>query len=330
MTAAAMELFVNTSHDPAYNLALEELLAAEYEHEFLMLWRNGPSVIVGRNQNTLAEIDPEAVRALGIPVVRRTTGGGAVYHDLGNFNYTVARSGRLTGQESFAESAGVVLTALRAMGIPAEFSGRNDIVVAGRKISGSARRVLERRTLFHGTLLFDVDLNVLAKVLNPDAEKIRAKGVKSVRSRVMNLRELFPAWSIGEFRDRFAAALLQAAGIEKASPLPDGFAERAERLADGRYRTREWNYGSPWPYDFRNKKRFAGGTVEVALRVAGDRIAEVRFHGDFFGDAPAEELAAKLVGAEFSPDAVAARLAGLKLDDYIRGVTAGELASLFA
>ena len=325
-----MEFVINPSHDPAYNLALEELLASEYEREFLMLWRNGPAVIVGRNQNTLAEIDGAAVRELGIPVVRRTTGGGAVYHDLGNFNYTVGRFGRFTGQESFAESARVVVAALRRMGIAAEFSGRNDILVDGRKVSGSARRVFRDRTLFHGTMLFDVDLSVLGRVLNPDAEKILSKGVKSVRARVMNLRELFPEWDTELFREKFISALLAEAGVEKPSPIPPGFAERAERLAAERYRTREWNFGSPYPYDFRNKKRFPGGTVEVLLRIEKNRIADARFHGDFFGDAPVGELAKLLVGAPLQPDAVLARLAGVQLEDYFRGVTAVEIASLFA
>jgi len=324
-----MDFFINPSHDPAYNLALEELLAAEYGREFLMLWRNGPSVIVGRNQNTLAEIDPDAVRELGIPVVRRTTGGGAVYHDLGNFNYTIARSGRLTRQESFSESAAVVVAALKRMGIPAEFSGRNDILVGGRKVSGSARRVFRERTLFHGTMLFDVDLSVLGRVLAPDPEKIRAKGVRSVRARVMNLRELFPEWSTEFFREKFVAALLAEAGAARPLPVPAGFAERAERLADERYRTREWNCGSPYPYDFRNKARFAGGTVEVSLRIEGNAIADARFHGDFFGDAPVEELAERLVGCPFDAEAVRGRLAGVAVDDYLRGVTADELASLF-
>lgn len=324
-----MEFFINPSHDPAYNLALEELLAAEYDREFLMLWRNGPAVIVGRNQNTLAEIDDAAVRELGIAVVRRTTGGGAVYHDLGNFNYTIARAGRLTRQESFAESARAVVAALRRMGIPAEFSGRNDIIVDGRKVSGSARRVFFDRTLFHGTMLFDVDLGVLGRVLSPDAEKIRSKGVKSVRSRVMNLRELFPKWSIEDFRDKFVAALLAEAGAESLSPIPPGFAERAERLADERYRTREWNYGSPYPYDFKNRKRFPGGTVEVLLRIEKDRIAEARFHGDFFGDAPVEELTKLLIGCPLRSDAVLERLSGVETEEYLRGVTAAEIASLF-
>jgi lipoate-protein ligase A len=324
-----MQFFLNPSHDPAYNLALEELLASEYEREFFMLWRNAPSIIVGRNQNTLREIDADAVRALGIPVVRRTTGGGAVYHDLGNINYTIARHHLARGEDDFARCAHPVVAALRRLGAAAEFSGRNDILVDGRKVSGSAKRVLRERTLFHGTMLFDVDLGVLGKVLNPDAEKIRSKGVTSVRSRVMNLKELFPAWDVERFHAEFMAALLAELDIPEVAPLPSGFAERAEELARQRYRTWEWNFGSAYPYDFRRSGRFAGGTVELSARVENNRIAEARFHGDFFGDAPAEELAQRLVGCRFQVDAVEKLLAGIDLGRYMRGVTAAELASLF-
>ncbi len=325
-----MELFVNTSTDPAFNLALEELLAAEYPHEFLMLWRNGPSIIVGRNQNTLAEIDADAVRALHIPVVRRTTGGGTVYHDLGNLNYTIAKSGRLTDAGSFAECAQVVVAALGKMGVAAEFSGRNDIVVDGRKVSGSAKRVLAGRTLFHGTMLFDVDLSVLEKVLRPDAEKIRSKGIRSVRSRVMNLRELFPDWDMERFRREFMAALLAESGLAAASPLPAGFSGRAEELADRRYRTWEWNFGSAYPYEFRRRGRFLGGSVEVAARIEDNRIAEVRFYGDFFGDIPAEDLSRHLAGCLFRVDAVAGKLADFDLEHCMHGVDPAGLAALFA
>lgn len=324
-----MELFVNSSTDPAFNLALEELLAAEYPGEFLMLWRNGPSIIVGRNQNTLAEIDADIVRARGIPVVRRTTGGGAVYHDLGNINYTIAKNGRLTGGDAFAECAQVVVAALRKMGAPAEFSGRNDIIVDGRKVSGSAKRVLAERTLFHGTMLFDTDLSVLETVLRPDTEKIRSKGIKSVRSRVMNLREIFPGWHMDDFRHAFRSALLAELKLEGASPLPESFAPRAEELADRRYRTREWNFGSAYPFEFRRRGRFPGGSVEVAARIENNRIAEVRFYGDFFGDDPAEGVVRQLVGCPFEVDAVARVLRNCDLERCMHGIDADGLAALF-
>ena len=324
-----MDFFVNTSHDPAFNLALEEELATGFGGEFFMLWRNGPSIIVGRNQNTAAEIDSAAVRKLGIPVVRRITGGGAVYHDLGNLNYTIARDGRKLESASFAECAGVVVAALNKMGIPAEFSGRNDILVSGRKVSGSAKSVLRERTLFHGTMLFDVDMSVLGRVLKPDETKIRSKGVKSVRSRVMNLRELFPQWSMEDFLHVFQQVLMEALGIAAAQPPPPEFISRAEKLADERYRATEWNYGSAYPYDFNRRARFSGGSVELSARIRENRIAELTLHGDFFGDAPAEELTRLLTGTVFRPEAVAERLAAVDLDRFMHGISASELASLF-
>ena len=324
-----MDLLINTSTDPAFNLALEELLAAEYGQEFFMLWRNANAIIVGRNQNTAAEIDADAVRELGVKVVRRVTGGGAVYHDLGNINYTVARDGRILGQASFAECAGPVVAALKRMGIPAEFSGRNDIIVADRKISGSARSVVGSRTLFHGTMLFDVNLGILGRVLKPDESKIRAKGIKSVRARVMNLKELFPAWSVDDFHASLEKALMEELGLSSVSPIPEEFVRRAEALADRRYRTWEWNYGSAYPYEFNRKQRFSGGSVEISAKIENNRVAALTLRGDFFGDAPAEELASQLVGCLFRPDAVRQRLAGIALERYMHGITADELTSLF-
>ena len=139
-----MDLLINPSTDPAFNLALEETLAAEYPDEFFMLWRNANAIIVGRNQNTAAEIDADAVRELGVKVVRRVTGGGAVYHDLQNLNYTII------GREASPEP---VVEALRSLGVPAELTGRNDIFVEGRKVSGYARRLWRDRQIIHGTLM---------------------------------------------------------------------------------------------------------------------------------------------------------------------------------
>ena len=170
-----MKLLINNSVDPAFNLALEELIASGFPDEAVMLWRNAPSIIVGRNQNTEAEINAGEVRRRNIKVVRRITGGGAVYHDLGNINYTIAANDRQLDSEAFARNAGIIIEALHRFNIPAEFKGRNDILVDGRKISGSAQSVFTNRTLFHGTLLFDTDLSVLSSVLTPDEEKIRAK-----------------------------------------------------------------------------------------------------------------------------------------------------------
>lgn len=325
-----MKFYLNSSTDPAFNLALEETLAAEEKGDgFFMLWRNAPAVIVGRNQNTAAEINAGYVRRHHIQVVRRITGGGAVYHDLGNLNYTIAAPGRSLAAGAFAELADPVVRVLRRLGVPAEWSGRNDILVEGRKVSGSARSVLRETTLFHGTLLFDVDLEILSEALRPDPDKIRSKGVRSVRARVANLREFMPGWTMPQFMAELERGLSAELGAAAAEPPPPSVLAAAEQLAERKYRSREWNYHTAFPYDWRVRKRFAAGTVELTVAVSGNRVVGLRFSGDFFGEAPVEELAARLVGAAFTPEEIAARLTGIDPGRFIAGLSAAELLELF-
>jgi len=323
------KIFINHSVDPAFNLALEELLASGSADEAVMLWRNAPSVIVGRNQNTLAEIDPVAVRERNIQVVRRITGGGAVYHDLGNVNYTIAVDDRQLDSGSFARNARMIIDVLRKFDVPAEFSGRNDILVDGRKISGSAKSVLAGRTLFHGTLLFDTDLSVLSQVLNPDEEKIRAKGIKSVRARVANLKEFLPEWDTDRFIEEMAAGLLQTMEVDAVSEIPAWLSEKAEQLANSQYRSWEWNYGSVTAYSYQNKKRFACGGVEIGFNVRDNRICDMAIKGDFFGMEPSTGLAEKINGSIPRLEDIAAKLAVVDISDYISGISKAEFLTLF-
>ena len=324
-----MKLLINPSLDPAYNLALEELLAGDSNDEVLMLWRNAPAIIVGCNQNTEAEINAEAVRKLGIQVVRRITGGGAVYHDPGNINYTIATNGRQLDPEAFARNAEVMIRVLRKLNIPAEFSGRNDILVEGRKISGSAKSVLRSRTLFHGTLLFDAELNVLGSVLTPDEEKIRAKGIKSVRSRVANLKEYMPGLEVDDFMDQLTAGLLEELNVPAVSCIPAGLSAGAVKLAVEKYRTWQWNFGSRTSYKYSQKKRFASGCVEVSFNVVDNRIVDLGFSGDFFGNRPVAELAAVLNGTEPRFSAIAEKISSVDVETFIAGISKEELLSLF-
>ena len=324
-----MELFINNNLDAAYNLALEELLTRNYSNGFLMLWRNANAIIVGRNQNTAAEINAEKVREYNTAVIRRSTGGGAVYHDVGNLNYSIAVPGRLTAHESFAENASPVLAALRELGVPAVFSGRNDILVNDCKVSGSARAVLGDKTLFHGTLLFDCNMDILEKVLIPDPDKIRSKGIKSVRARVMNLSSFFPGIGIEGFIEKFAFALQgQVAGCVLKS-VPEEFVLQAQKLADEKYRTWAWNYGTVLSYSFSNSRRFPAGRVSVEFNIKDNSICDLRFSGDFFGLHPAEEFAELLNGTSLEPEILLKKIQSCNFEKWISGISAEDIADLF-
>ena len=319
-----MRFFIDDAIEPAFNLALEETLCAEFPEPVLMLWRNRPSVIVGRNQNTLAEVDTAFVREHGIDVVRRMTGGGAVYHDLGNVNYSFIIHERHPEPDSFAFFARPVVACLQSLGVPAVFSGRNDILAEGRKISGSAQCCLNGRTLFHGTLLFDLEMEMLEKVLTPGKAKIESKGVRSVRARVANLKEFLPGMSTEDFLSVLAEKL--AAAASPPGPVPEEWRQKAEKLACSRYRTWEWNYSSPFEFDWENAARFPAGTVDVKVKVAEGRIGSLRITGDFFGDA--REIEERLTGVLFSCKAVAGALEGVEMGECISGLSTAEFLSL--
>lgn len=323
-----MELLINPATDAAYNLALEEIIASEYT-DAIMLWRNANAIIVGRNQNTAAEIASDFVRAHDIQVIRRLTGGGAVYHDCGNINYTIVAPGRQLENEAFARNAGIVVQVLQKLGVAAEFQGRNDILVSGRKVSGSAKRVLNDRTLFHGTLLFDANLDILTSALTPDESKIRAKGIKSVRSRVANISEFLPQLSREEFFVKLQNLLCEVSGTERFTEVPEKFRRQAEKLADAKYRQWAWNYGSVTAYSYNWKSRFSCGGVEISFNVADDRIAGMRISGDFFGNADISELAEKFNGLPPEYAAVKAVAETCGIAKYINGITPEEFLSLF-
>ena len=320
-----MRFFINDNNDPAFNLALEELLCSEFPEEVLMLWRNRSSVIVGKNQNTFAEVNRPFVEEQNIPVIRRMTGGGAVYHDIGNVNYSLIIHERRPGADSFAAFACPVTGALRRMGVDAQFSGRNDILVDGRKISGSAQCCVKEHTLFHGTLLFDVDMDMLGKVLTPGKAKIESKGVKSVRARVANLKEFLPGMDVEEFMKMLQRELLSFAGAPEF--LPEEWSCRAEALANEKYKLWEWNWGTPFQCGWENSGRFPGaGGVELKVQLVNGLISDVRITGDFFGSAaPLEEVLRK---CRFRREDVEQVLKEGLVENSVRGLTKEDFLSL--
>ncbi len=292
------------SRDPYYNLAFEEIvLQRRTTGEYLLLWQNDNTIVVGQNQNTEGEINRSFVEAHKINVVRRTTGGGAVYHDLGNLNYSfitsVEDAERLT-MEGFTKP---VVAALRGLGLSAEASGRNDILVDGRKVSGTAQRLAKGRILYHGTLLFDSNPGMVEGALQVDPAKFRSKSAKSVRSRIGNIRAALKTdMTLPEFWDYLKTAL--ADEITPAVLTPEELSA-VEELKRTKYNTWEWNFGRSPKYDRINKVWFEGGGLEVRTAVEKGLITDIVFYGDFLSVSSLDDLTAAMRGCPFRREAAA-------------------------
>ena len=314
--------------DPAWNLALDEYLLTHFTEEVLSLWRNGPSVIVGRNQNALEEIDQDFVRARGIAVVRRLTGGGAVFHDLGNVNYTLVQPYQEGDFNNYAKFTRPIVDFLAELGVRAELSGRNDLLVEGRKCSGNAQAVRGGRILHHGTLLFSADLSQLAGALRPRDIKIQSKGVKSVSSRVTNLAGHLPEpMRVEAFLDRLRTWFLARPGVRPYQLTAEDRAA-VDALRAAKYGAWAWNFGASPRYTWARAAKYPFGLVDVRLRVEGGVIQEAVLYGDYFGRRDSGELAAALAGLPHRREAVGEPLRALPLGDYIAGMEPEELLDL--
>jgi len=293
----------NRKTDPYYNLALEQLVFDTFDrsYSYFMLWQNHNSVIVGKNQNTAAEINTSFINEHKINVVRRLSGGGAVYHDLGNLNYTFITDADRKDTLDFKTFCEPVQKALVSFGVPAVISGRNDMTVEGKKISGNAQYIKQGRVMHHGTLLYDSNLDILSKALNAADDKILSKGIKSVKSRVANIK---PYMNTGMSAEEFWAALkkyLFAASDMKEYSLSAGEEAQAEKLKEEVYSQWSWNYGASPPCNISKKRRIEGcGTIDVLLDVGKEGVIKnIAFYGDFFGNDDLRELAEILQGHHF-------------------------------
>lgn len=309
--------------DPAFNLAAEEYVfnSLSRNYAYFMLWQNSPSVIVGRHQNTVAEVNEAFLREKGIRVVRRLSGGGAVYHDLGNLNFTFIRDEE-SKRLDLAVFCEPVAAALRQLGAPAEVNGRNDITVEGQKISGNAQYVREGRVMHHGTLLFSADLETAGKALTPLARKLSSKGVASVRSRITTLLPYMPAGvGLEEFKRLLLEKLFLGQPMEAYELGPQDISA-IEELKKSRYDTREWNYGQSPPCHLVYGDRIEGcGTVELRLSVKKGVIAKAEFCGDFFSQQELRPLAERFVGLAPENLEDPSLLGDVDPEAFIRGLT---------
>lgn len=325
-----MRYIINKSQNPYFNLALDEyaMKHIDVDDDFFFLWRNEPSVIIGKNQNAVEEVNQKYIDENGVKVARRVSGGGAVYHDLGNLNFTFVINVDDPGKVDYKKYVQPIIDALASMGITAEASGRNDILIDGLKISGNAQRVTNGKLMHHGTLLFDVNLEHMVQALNVAPDKFVSKGVKSVRSRVTNIKEHLPEdIDIFDFWDALQYYLSDS-GTDSEIVLTDDDIAAIELEAMNRFSTYDWIYGASPEFDMSNEKRFAGGKVEVKLKAENGHIDDIRFFGDYLGVMDVVDIEKRLINVRFTRKDVERILDMFDLKLYFGNISKEELLEL--
>ena len=317
-----MDKFLFLTHDftdPYFNLASEEYLLKQRTENFIYLWVNEPAVIVGVNQNTLQEVNLDYTLSHGIKVVRRQTGGGAVYHDLNNICYTVIAPFD-ENADNYKKFTAPVIGYLNSMGVKAEFSGRNDIVIDGKKISGNAQTVVNGRIMHHGTLLFDTDMTALERALKPNKLKTESKGIKSVRARVANIKDYLPDMTVNDFKNGLSEYFKKS--CEEYSLNKDDVGA-INKLVNEKYSLYEWNVGRSPKGKNLFERKFPFGILSFSFDTVNGKIQNADISGDFFSVNDVKEFAYSLNGVNFTKKDVSA--AFKNVGEYISGASAEEI-----
>ncbi|ETI68687.1 lipoate--protein ligase [Neobacillus vireti] len=317
--------------DPRINLAIEEyaLKNLDINETYLLFYINEPSIIIGKNQNTIEEINTEYVESNGIHVVRRLSGGGAVYHDLGNLNFSFITKDDGESFHNFRKFTEPVIAALNKLGVNAQLSGRNDIEVEGRKISGNAQFSTKGRMFSHGTLMLNSEIENVVSALRVKKDKIESKGIKSVRSRVANISEfLTEKIEIGEFR-----SLLLKYIFEGQEPIPEYVLteedwEQIHQISKERYRNWEWNYGKSPSFNLQHSHRFPVGSIDVRLEVNKGILENCKIYGDFFGVGDVSEIENRLKNIRYEKSEIEKALSAIDTSYYFGKITKEEFINL--
>lgn len=326
-----MKYILNNSLNPYFNLALEEHIfkTVGMDDDFIILWQNDKTIVIGRHQNTIEEVNSDFVKENNINVVRRITGGGAVYHDLGNLNFSFITGYDKNDKIDYKKYTIPIINALDKIGIKAELSGRNDLTIDGKKFSGNAQSLHKGRILHHGTLLFNSDLDVVSKALNVKVDKIKSKGIKSVRSRVTNISDyLDKSIEIGEFKDILLKNLFEENDLQEYIITEDDL-KAINELKDNKYNTWEWIYGKSPKFNFKSSKWFTNGNIEVLLNVKGGIITDCKIYGDFLALYGIDEVEKNICGLQYEENVIENLIKSFDLVKYFGNITLEEVLSCF-
>ncbi|ONH63554.1 lipoate--protein ligase [Streptococcus parauberis] len=324
-----MKYIVNKSNDPAYNIALEAYAFRELtsEDEIFILWINEPAIIIGKHQNTIQEINKEYTDEHGIHVVRRLSGGGAVYHDLNNLNYTIISNKSEEGAFDFKTFSQPVIATLADLGVKAEFTGRNDLEIDGKKFCGNAQAYYKGRMMHHGCLLFDVDMSVLGDALKVSKDKIESKGIKSVRARVTNiLNELPEKITVNEFSDKILEKMKETYPDMTEYVLSEDELVKIQESADTQFGTWDWTYGKAPEYTIERNVRYPAGKINTFANVQQSVIKNIKIYGDFFGIKDVEDIEKILIGTKYEYKDVLEKLKTIDTAQYFSRITVEEIA----
>ncbi len=322
-----MLLIYNEKTNPYFNLAMEEYLLKNLDEDMFILWRNESSVIVGKNQNTLSEININYVKENSIPVVRRQSGGGAVFHDLGNINFTFIANNN-DNFSDFKRFTNPIIELLKSLDINAEFSGRNDLLIDGYKFSGNAQYNYKNKVMHHGTLLFSSQISNLSNALNVKPIKFEGKSVKSVKTRVTNISEhLKEPMDILEFKDLIMDYLSKTNVNNKPYTLSKLDIANINKLVDEKYSTWDWNFGHSPKYSLYNELKFPGGNIEFNLNVEKGIIKNIKFFGDFFGKCDISHIENLLLNTKHEEESLKSILNSININDYFLGASTDILVS---
>ncbi|MEA3424509.1 MAG: lipoate--protein ligase [Bacillota bacterium] len=324
-----MKIVLNENTDLSFNLAAEEYMMKNFDDDVFMLWRASRSVLIGKNQNSLEEINYDYVKKNSIPVIRRLSGGGTVFCDLGNTNFAFIVSDTKSFSD-FKKFTTPILEVLQELGVDAGFSGRNDLTIEGKKFSGNAQYKHKNRLLHHGTLLFSSNISDLSKAINPKKVKYESKGIDSVKSRVTNISShLQSDIDIMDFRKMINEHIKKSAANAEFYKFTKEDIQKITKIKEERFDKWKWNYGNSPKYNLTQAKKFPGGIVEISFEIKNGKIDKLKFYGDFFSKLDVVDIEKALISNIHNEETIIEVLNNFNLDDYFKNIYPEEIASLF-